>query len=199
MPLFLEKKLFFIHIPKTGGTSVEKFLTDNNNQISFFTSTGSVFINGHTPQHITFREIQNLGIDKDEFLFFTIIRNPVERVISEYKWLCDTNWHTRNKTKIGEDWNFDIFLEHFLNYDNSSIFDNHNLSNFDYIVNLKGEIDNRIQLVNFFDIEKIEKIVGYSGLKNYREYKGNSHPIELNSNHIDKIKRFYSDDYKIKI
>jgi hypothetical protein len=190
MPLFLEKNLFFIHIPKTGGTSIEKIIIDSGVGISLFTATGSVSINGHSPQHLTFREIQELGLDKDKFRFFAVIRDPLERVISEYNYLAekrpDISMHFRD---------VETFLDLFLNHDNSHLFDNHNLSNTEYLINKSGKIDPRICLVRFFDHVQLEQIIGLTGLNNIREQSTHKHITGLQQQQIDRIRHFYHDDY----
>jgi hypothetical protein len=81
MPIF-NNEITFIHIPKCGGTSIEKFLQHNGYKMKLFTSTGSIFINGHTPQHCTFKELEELNLLTDKV--FTIIRPEIDRVVSEY-------------------------------------------------------------------------------------------------------------------
>jgi len=192
MPLFLEKNLFFIHIPKTGGTSVEKILMDHGCSISLISTTGSVFVNGHTPQHITFREIQELGLDKNRFRFFAVIRDPLERIISEYNYLLekrpDISAHFHD---------FDSFLELFLNPEKSSLFDNHNLSSVEYITNKQGKIDHRISLVRYFDAAHLEQIIGLTGIRNYKEQKSNKTITSVPPKHLGRIKDFYREDYQL--
>ena len=45
MPIF-NNEITFIHIPKSGGTTIERFLQSKGYKMSLFTSTGSIFING---------------------------------------------------------------------------------------------------------------------------------------------------------
>jgi hypothetical protein len=69
MPIFEDKKTIFIHIPKTGGTSVtKKFLPEYSDF-----------------KHYDFLFYQNLLKDKiDEYEFFTVVRNPFERIVSYF-------------------------------------------------------------------------------------------------------------------
>ena len=78
-----EKNILFIHIPKTGGTSIETWMSDIA-PLKFH----SVRIPSHlksTPQHLPFREIRSLFGDSYFDHIFTIVRNPYDRFISEYK------------------------------------------------------------------------------------------------------------------
>jgi|688.fasta_scaffold259503_3 hypothetical protein len=103
MPIF-NNEITFIHIPKSGGTSIEKFLQSKGYKMSLFTSTGSIFINNHTTQHCTYRELNELNLITDKV--FTIVRNEVDR----------TNMRPDISSKFN---NFDEFLDLFFNKDNS--------------------------------------------------------------------------------
>lgn len=86
MPVYkINNKLcLFIHIPKCGGTTVEAWMRQNSNES---------FISSHpmqnlpcTPQHFHSTLLQHL-FSSDHFDFvFTICRNPLDRLLSEYKY-----------------------------------------------------------------------------------------------------------------
>ena len=68
---FFEKdEIAFIHIPKTGGTTISKVL-NNHNQLSF------VNLNIHKPV--------SLHCSPMEYKYFTVLRNPVDRVWSQFQ------------------------------------------------------------------------------------------------------------------
>jgi len=84
MPIFRvdDKIIHFVHIPKTGGTSIEKWLSGRY---------PSLFLNGKiegiesTLQHLDQGQYSNLlkgWVDYE----FTVVRNPYERIISAYRW-----------------------------------------------------------------------------------------------------------------
>ena len=92
MPLYkiehenLKKFFLFIHIPKTGGTSITSFCKllkfrekyGSNNDFRQFLKV--------TPQHFTYNTLNNL-ININELDFsFAIIRDPLDRIISSYFW-----------------------------------------------------------------------------------------------------------------
>ena len=183
MPIF-NNEITFIHIPKCGGTSIEKFLQQNGYKMKLFTSTGSIFINGHTPQHCTFKELEELNLLTDKV--FTIIRPEIDRVVSEYFYIKNN----RPNLKILFN-SFDEFLDLFLDEKNYILFDYHNVSNKEFLLNKKGVVDEKIKIFDFFDIESIENYLGIKGLGNFHEFKTKSKTIELTLKQINKIKNFY--------
>jgi hypothetical protein len=188
MPIF-NNKITFIHIPKCGGTSIEKFLVDKGYNMSIFNSTGSIFINGHTPQHCTYKELKELNLVTNKI--FTIIRPEIERVVSEYFYILE--W----RPEVRELFNgFDEFLNLFLNEENCLLFDNHNKKCKDFIIDENGIIDERIEIFNFFEIEKIENFLGIKGLEKYHYFKTDKDNFIINEEQIERIKYFYKDDIK---
>ena len=90
MPISRDLNCVFIHIPKTGGTSIEAAL-DMQHKECFFADKGpDIRIDGYNyqPQHLTLSHLQEeLNKDfLDSAFKFTIIRNPYDRAISEYFW-----------------------------------------------------------------------------------------------------------------
>lgn len=182
MPIF-NNELTFIHIPKSGGTTIERFLQNNGYKMSLFTSTGSIFINGHTPQHCTYRELNELSLITDKV--FTIVRNEVDRTISEYKYVKNMRPDISSKFK-----SFDQFLDLFLNKENSLMFDFHNLSNKEFLIDESGKISDKIEVIDFFDIKKIESYLGLTGLSNFHEMSF-VEDIEISQTQINRIKAYY--------
>jgi hypothetical protein len=82
------KKILFVHIPKTGGTTIENLLQQAGWHMSLFTDWSNKFpgIPGDecTAQHMHI-ELLNRFVDWDEISYsFTIVRHPVARLISEF-------------------------------------------------------------------------------------------------------------------
>jgi len=86
MPIDLKRQLLFIHIPKTGGSSVERALNLHPHQVSdpveYLSGTGKHL------QHLTYAQILKLKKDSELKICnkFCIIRNPVDRFGSEFRW-----------------------------------------------------------------------------------------------------------------
>lgn len=86
MPIDIAKRLLFIHIPKTGGSSVEKALELHPHQVpdakEYLSGTGKHL------QHLTYSEMLTLNRDEEigNCKKFCIIRNPIDRFHSEFRW-----------------------------------------------------------------------------------------------------------------
>jgi hypothetical protein len=186
MPVF-DDDFTFIHIPKSGGTSIEHFLVNQGCSMKLFTATGSVFINGHTPQHCTYRELADLNMLTNKI--FTILRPEVDRVISEYFYIKthrpDLNAYFQT---------FEEFLDLFLNHENRLMFDFHNLSNKEFLINLEGEISSDIQIIPFFDIPSIEAFLERDGLSYYHAFQ-TFRTEEIDGKSVARIQEYYEADY----
>jgi hypothetical protein len=84
MPICPHNKFAFIHIPKCGGTTIErhfKIMGKGN----FYGDNSQ--INGMTfsPQHYTYKML-NDKVNLSNYYTFSFVRNPYDRVISEYFW-----------------------------------------------------------------------------------------------------------------
>jgi hypothetical protein len=108
MPIF-HNKLLFIHIPKTGGTSIKAAfgefgpghtVVNHARRLATWAATNLnrqriMVLNGHvslplSSQHLTLNEIISLGLlslDEiyNELTCFTVIRNPYSRVVSQWR------------------------------------------------------------------------------------------------------------------
>lgn len=84
------QKVMFVHIPKTGGTSVEKYLKARSKIMTLITNY-SGYLDGVSAQHLTlstiYKQINNKHPDfplSSQFdKIITIVRNPYTRIISD--------------------------------------------------------------------------------------------------------------------
>jgi len=76
------KMLRFIHIPKTGGTSVRKYLLDNNIQ----------FYSGQEPKQIGRHRPASVWKDEESYKF-AVVRDPYTRTVSYYNYYTDKDWN----------------------------------------------------------------------------------------------------------
>lgn len=187
MPIFLKNNILFIHIPKNGGTSIENFMLRNCDRMDLWMrSNKKDFCFFHSEQHCTYKELIKTKKLKPELKIFSVIRHPVNRVISEYNWL--------DKTKKGRYNNFDVFLDNFLNKNNFITFDNHNLSNFDYLSNDDDEICEDIKIFKFFDKDGISDFIGLNKKIDLHANVSQKKITEITTEQKERILDFYKDD-----
>jgi hypothetical protein len=77
------KRVLFVHIPRTGGTTVERWLQES--APLRFRSVGLPAFSRITPQHYTVNDIRALLGDGFFDYSFAIVRNPLTRIASEYR------------------------------------------------------------------------------------------------------------------
>ena len=96
MPVNQEHKLLFVHIPKTGGTSVEKCLgmrlswkDENLDSLFGLIQSLPLLRHGFTTnflQHLTLQELYILlGDDLKDLTPFAVLRDPWTRLLSSYR------------------------------------------------------------------------------------------------------------------
>lgn len=85
MPFFEanHKRILFIHIPKTGGSSIERIF-ETCAHISFFSPVHPDVIRV-CPQHFTLMDIELMRGGVWDWVF-TVVRNPYQRLESEYSY-----------------------------------------------------------------------------------------------------------------
>jgi hypothetical protein len=94
MPVSQQLKCIFVHIPKTGGTSIETALgmfgnwkVENCETLFGLIQSAEIeekkFLS-HFLQHLTFPEIQSLVPGWGGFFSFSFVRNPWDRMVSVY-------------------------------------------------------------------------------------------------------------------
>lgn len=101
MPVSKQEKLLFIHIPKTGGTSIECFFDmcyrdcfwfehwgqDMKSFLKFYRSELSDEPKSYyEPQHYPPEILKKIIPDYDDYFKFTFVRHPYTRILSEYYW-----------------------------------------------------------------------------------------------------------------
>ena len=160
MPLFKKSNILFIHIPKTAGTSIEKQLydledpSDRWTNESFFTSASGTYYHGrvYSLQHYTFKDFEEIiGQDKlNSFrTIFAIVRNPYERMVSEfYYYHRYVLGHDVVYTDVSDlQQQFEAFCRKLIEGQLKD--DNHHLPQYAYLVNNTENIDTRIKILRY--------------------------------------------------
>ena len=191
--------ILFIHIPKTGGTSLEYYLSKKYNiKLNKKSLHSAMLIEYYskykinlTLQHYTYNNIVEfnniLNVNFENLKKITIVRNPYSRIISDLFYIKLINI---NSTK---EYVFDIIT----NYINDNKYDNHNIPQYTYIIDDQNNILNDIQI---FKTETLnDDIINYGYTDFNININTNKHKINyidyLNNNSILVINNFYDKDF----
>ncbi len=90
MPLFtkLDRSVLYIHVPKTGGTSVEQFFITNGFAAEYLDAGGGKSLNQYRrcpPQHMHAEQLQAILRPSRCNYVFATVRDPLARIVSEYR------------------------------------------------------------------------------------------------------------------
>jgi hypothetical protein len=214
------KDLFYLHIPKTGGTLIENMFF--HHKIGAFTEprkwdlleVDSKII--QSKWHIPPRHINNLDFRK--VIPFTSIREPIDRIISEYTWEPESNteintWiiNAINKHKLDEKI-YDYHLEPQVSYIKDKFGNKMPYENI-ILCDSKNFVNNIVKFAKKYNI----RIIDYE--KSIPSKTSLPHPIHktpqyLNTRHTNKqdysklrdkltpytinyIKNYYKEDFKL--
>jgi hypothetical protein len=195
MPLFLKNKLLLIHIPKCGGSTITEGLRASGDSPFLFVADGSIMINGHTPQHMTWCEFKKAGwTSPPGYKVAALVRHPVARVLSAYRYI-----HAVRKDLLPFANSPSEFLDHFLrdSVESNLRFDNHNKSLKSFLQNEEGEIDPEIHVQPIENIEtwleelNLPEKIANIRINSTRENLGYG---TFSDNLIQTIRDFYEDD-----
>ena len=168
MPYFQngDINILFIHIPKTGGSSVEHYFSNKfniplNNKSLFtyeYDKTNEYnnkykFLNSSL-QHLLLNQIFKynnvFNINFNDIQIITIVRNPYERIIS------DLFWYKIIKMDTSKEEVFNIIQEYLV----SDNYDNHNIPQHEFITINKNLISN-IRILRTETLTNDMKKIGY--------------------------------------
>jgi hypothetical protein len=194
MPINRKHNLTFIHIPKTGGVTVEKLfglqkkdsLWCNNGKLSEGRSETINDID-YAPQHFTWDIIKKrIPEFYENSIKFTFVRNPYTKILSEYFWLTKA---TKFDPEV-----FDLWLKKFL----SKIDNDHKITQTEFVpkdIDFLGRTENLNKDLNSF-IKKYKLPFKYNGkILNKTNLNKNELIKKLKPDSIDLIKEIYKDDF----
>lgn len=206
MPISYNKELTFVHIPKCAGSTIEKIIGGTGEEQLYsqkrVSELFSEFNIDKTPQHLTAFEL--LLIKKDLPEMFSIVRNPFDRLVSEYFYvLNEINFDKDlrlNHAKLG----FDRFVRWGLSLNNKLrilLFDGHLEKQVDFLIHPETK---EFLVKNIFEFEDIDKCFLF--LKERLKYefevqnaKKTNHlhySIYYDENLCNYVQEFYKEDLK---
>jgi len=213
MPYFKNENtnLLFIHIPKTGGCSLEKYfanmfnITLNNTALYNWLPYDIKLknnINVQTSlQHLTYQDIMKyksfFNIDLCNLKMITIVRNPYNKILSDLFFLTKINIYSTKE---------DVFskIQMYLTKTNSGInnidnIDNHNTPQYLFLIDENNELIHNIHILRTETLNDDMHRLGYEDF----DIKINKNPNKinyddyLNEDSINLINKYYDEDFKL--
>lgn len=198
MPYYPDIHTLFLHIPKTGGTTVEECLKKVSRQTLYSDYTNSILpgpLRNQSLQHLPYSVIKqyqtelNLRID-DDLKIITIVRNPYNRIVSDLFFF----------KLIDSKYTMDMVEEVLNNYIPSNKFDNHNIPQYLFIVDNHDTVIKNINIMRNENLNEdlrnsniiydgIQHQVGSNSSDDYMTY--------LNRKSLDIINEVYHKDFEL--
>mgnify|MGYP003971708307 FL=1 len=160
----------FFHLPKTGGTSISFFIQDKFEYDLVWKLYEKEFPLGS--QHLDYNHYSNHVSSND--LNFTVVRNPVDRIVSLYKNFIAKD--TNNYNSFTDWFNITARTTPHILKSQSSILKGGTFKFFNF--------DNMSLLENYFDAE-------------LPKYNVIDLVVQMDDNEVDFIKKYYLEDFQL--
>jgi len=187
------RKIIFIHIPKTAGSSIEHLLRDEGKYELDFIGVR----NGRSTHHYMGIELKLILKELyPTYYKFSFVRNPYDRLISEYFWCRINNvGHKFNKT-------FDEFLDYVEDVIKNKKFfkpieNDHFIPQYSFLF-----FNNKLLVNNIFKYEDIETVIPLIKkrlkIKTVLQHlnKSNKNEITLTNEQKERIYNLYKIDFQ---
>lgn len=202
MPYYKKKHILFIHIPKTGGTSVEDTLKHGDIQTMYSGKRNNImpiqYLRHISLQHQTFNNIfryrRFLPVKFDSKLrVISVVRNPYTRIVSDlfFHKLINVRTSANQVNRI---------LRRYVRAMGSR-FDNHNLPQYKFITDVKGKLIKGLILIKQENLNsdmknKLNINIIFNKKKNGEKRKRDYYSY-LNNDSIRLINRVYKRDFEL--
>ena len=199
------KWLLYCHIPKCAGSSVETYLTDRFGPLAFLDQKHTRRVSNKvwsktSPQHIVWDDLAQLFPDEFFDAAFAIVRNPVARIVSSYKFQRDV------ERLISDDVSFSDWLAELpaVLAENPYQFDNHLRPQVDFmppecaVFHLEHGLESVVAyLDSVAGNEKGPRAIGKENTSHRNAKAGiASEPIVPSANDLEIIESLYRRDFE---
>ena len=188
-------KILYIHIPKTGGTSIEQALESNNMYLPY---NYDLLLGKQLCRSLYHEPLYNLNINFNDYICFVTVRKPFDRFISNVKWI-NHEMKGKNIVKITTLEETINELEE-INEANKSLFetDCHYVKQVKYLYDIYGnKCPNIIRMENMQeDMDRFFKKYGLNPIKIERyNSTQDKEDIELTKDQKLIIYKYYKEDF----
>ena len=195
MPYYQNKHLLYIHIPKTGGSTIEICLDQNDKKILFSGHGNRLFPNKELQkvslQHQTIQTLKDYeGLSKipfnDDLKIISCVRNPYTRLVSDL-----FHWNLINQKSTKEE-----TYKAIKKYIYKDIYDNHNKPQIQFLLYNNNIIPN-IDIIKTETLNSDLENLGYKIKRNYNVGKKShlNYYDYLNPDSIELINYVYYEDF----
>jgi hypothetical protein len=200
MPYYKDINLLFIHIPRTGGSSFEKYLRVTKKYREHLRSgiNNNLFeddLKKISLQHQTYNNLlknkdiikNKLNIDLSQPMdVISFVRNPYNRTISDLFF-----WKLIKKNSTPEE-----IFEVLKVYLSKDCYDNHNIPQYKFI----SDDNEKLYNLRIIKTNKLTETLNKLGFPNYYSMERNkekNYDKYLNQNSIDLINSFFAKDFEL--
>ena len=195
MPYYPDIHTLFIHIPKTGGTTVETYMKTKSTQQLYGKKESRRILPGKVGkislQHQTYRTIDKyrtiLNVSKN-CKMISIVRDPYDRIISDLFFK-----HIIKETSSPDE--VYIAIKEWISKGVENT-DNHILPQFEFVIGQNGQL---LKNITIFRTEQLTKELIHYGYKDYKGSRKSSKNYRsyLNTDSISLINRYYKKDFEM--
>jgi hypothetical protein len=212
MPYFKPLNLLYIHIPKTGGMSIEEYFYKKCNLVRCDKNISGWYLNkeqkirypnNRSLQHLTYEEINHYQQyfdytqnDSNNTTILVSVRNPYERIMSDLFW----GNKIQNIDELDEELLYEIIYKYLYIEEDT---DNHRVPQYKYILDKNENLVKNIKIIKRETLQQDMIQMGYNDFdvfinKNkYDEQKNINYMKLLNEKSMDLIYEYYKKDFEV--